>query len=44
MFRKEAVNRGMTMLDVDNNPSKDVPDEMISKGRDGNSFRKPNLY
>ena len=44
MFRKEAVNRGMTMLDVDNNPSKDVPDEMISKGRDGNGFRKPNLY
>lgn len=32
IFRKEAVNRGMTMLDVDNNPSKDVPDEMISKG------------
>lgn len=33
LFRKEAVRRGFTMLDVDNNPDVDpVPDELISKG------------
>ena len=33
MFRKEALKKGMTMLDVDNNESSDVDDElMISKG------------
>ena len=32
MFRKEAVRKGMTLLDVDNNPSTDVDDDLISKG------------
>ena len=33
LFRREAVRRGFTMLDVDNNPDVDhVPEELISKG------------
>ena len=32
-FRKEAVKRGFTMVDVDNNPSTDLAeDELLSKG------------